>query len=215
MGTGTPATPTITVDMVIFKKQVTTLHLLLIQRQKPPYQGCWALPGGKLDANESVEQAAARELREETGITGIALRQYHVFSEPGRDPRGHSISVAFYGFAETATEASAGDDASAAAWFNLSALPHLAFDHEHIIHEALQVAYPGTILMSKRDTSLTTVRGINATIRANEQGRGGYVYAIKSGMKIRIYKAHSTGGILSVCGLTNGQWFTPDSITQD
>ncbi|HLI09366.1 MAG TPA: NUDIX hydrolase [Ktedonobacteraceae bacterium] len=139
MGTGTPATPTVTVDIVLFKKHGIVLQLLLIQRKKPPYQGCWALPGGKLDTGESVEQAAVRELSEETGITGVELQQFHVFSEPERDPRGHYISVAFYGFVEAAIEAHAGDDASAAAWFNLPlpSLPQLAFDHEHIIREAL------------------------------------------------------------------------------
>jgi 8-oxo-dGTP diphosphatase len=142
MGTGIPATPTITVDMVPIKKDGATLYLLLIQRRKPPYQGCWALPGGKLDSGESCEQAAARELQEETGITGVALHQFHTYSGPGRDPRGHYISVAFYSRVDAATEARAGDDASAAAWFSVGQLPPLAFDHREIIRDALQAAFP-------------------------------------------------------------------------
>lgn len=214
MGTGTPATPTITVDMVLFKQHGTTHCLLLIQRRDPPYQGCWALPGGNLDSGESVEQAAARELGKETGITGVVLHQYRVFSEPGRDPRGHYISVAFYGFAEHTAEA------GAAAWFDIAQLPHLAFDHEHIIHEALRVAYPGSALMSRRHSSLATVRTINAAIRANEQGCGKAVYAIKNGAKIRITRARTRRertlpGVLQVYGPADGHWFTPDSIVQE
>ena len=132
---GTTATPTVTVDMVLFKQN---RQILLIQRRKPPYQNSWALPGGKLDTGESVEQAAQRELREETGITDAVLHQAGVFSNPQRDPRGHFISVAFYGVVEPETCAVAGDDANAAQWFSLSHLPPLAFDHEQIIQTIIE-----------------------------------------------------------------------------
>jgi 8-oxo-dGTP diphosphatase len=205
---------------VLFKQRRKSLEILLIQRQKPPYQGSWALPGVQLAAGETIEQAAARELQEETGITDVALHPFHVFSEPLRDPRGHYISVAFYGKVSSNAEARAGDDASATAWFSVYQLPSLAFDHREIIVEALRAAYPGTTLMSKRESGLTTVRAINAAIRANEEGYGQAVYAIKNGAKIRITRARTffgsrkrqLPGELYVLGQANSQWFTPDSI---
>lgn len=223
MGTGTPATPTVTVDMVLFRQHRRAPQVLLIQRMKPPYQGQWALPGGKLDTGESCEQAALRELQEETGLTGVALHQFHTFSDPQRDTRGHYISVAFYGEVSTTAEARAGDDASAAIWYDIDQLPALAFDHREIIHEALRAAYPGTTLMSRLKSSLTTARAINAAIRENEQGRAGYVYAIKNGAKVRIYQAKTMGGsrkrklpgVLYVRGLADGYWFAPDSVIQE
>jgi 8-oxo-dGTP diphosphatase len=209
--------------MVLFKQHRKSLEILLIQRQKPPYQGSWALPGGKLDTGETVEQAAARELQEETGVTDVALHPFHVFSEPQRDPRGHSISVAFYGKVSATTEARAGDDASAAIWYSIDQLPPLAFDHREIIHEALRAAFPGTTLMSKLKSGLTTARVINAAIKENEQGSGKAVYAVKNGAKIRITKARTffgsrkrqLPGELYVRSLADGHWFAPDSIIQE
>lgn len=129
--------PALTVDCLIFYPYNNQWHILLIQRKNEPFAGQWAFPGGFVDMEETLEQAAARELQEETGLSGISLKQLHTFSEPGRDPRGHTVSVCFYGFTNTNNnQAQAADDARQAEWFPLSALPALAFDHSHIIRYA-------------------------------------------------------------------------------
>ena len=126
--------PAVTVDCLIFKQKGEIWQLLLIQRDKPPFEGSWALPGGFVDIDEPLEQAAERELEEETGMSGIRLKQFHTFGQPGRDPRGRTISIVYYGFAETSEHPPhAGSDARHARWFNLNDLPALAFDHDQII----------------------------------------------------------------------------------
>jgi len=138
MGQGTVATPTLTADIVLFCSVNGHASVLLIQRKKEPFAGCWALPGGKLDIGETVEDCASRELVEETGIRHVKLQQFRVFSEPERDPRGHYISVAFYGVLYTVpTSMQAGDDAQACQWFSIDTLPNLAFDHAEIVVKAL------------------------------------------------------------------------------
>lgn len=104
--------------------------ILLIERKNPP--AGWALPGGFVDYGESAETAAARELLEETGLTATGLRLFGVYSEPGRDPRFHTLSVVY--LAEAEGEARAGDDAGRAGWFRFDELPErIAFDHRQII----------------------------------------------------------------------------------
>lgn len=97
------------------------------------------MPGGFLDMEETLDAAATRELEEETGLAGIPLKQFYTFGDPGRDPRGRSISVAFYGFIPLPTPLGAADDAAEAAWFPVSDLPPVAFDHDKIIFIAQQV----------------------------------------------------------------------------
>jgi len=92
------------------------LRVLLIQRKDQPFKGQWALPGGFVNENESLERAAVRELQEETGMSGLRLEQLGAFGDPGRDPRGHTISVVFMAFLLTEGKVAAGDDASAAEW---------------------------------------------------------------------------------------------------
>ncbi|MBI5059480.1 NUDIX hydrolase [candidate division KSB1 bacterium] len=118
-----------TVDVIVFRGG----KVLLIARRNPP-EG-WAIPGGFVDYGESAETAAARELREETGLTVTSLRLLGVYSEPGRDPRFHTLSVVYLG--EAVGEPGAGDDAAAARWFSREELPALiAFDHRAIIEAA-------------------------------------------------------------------------------
>ncbi len=132
--------PSVTVDIVLFTFTEEALRVLLIQRRREPFAGHWALPGGFVDENEPLEAAAARELYEETGVQGIYLEQLYTFGDPGRDPRGWVITVAYFGIisADQARQVRAGDDAGHAAWFNVYNLPPLAFDHERIIRYALQ-----------------------------------------------------------------------------
>lgn len=129
--------PAITVDCVIFGKGNDGMHVLLIQRKNPPYQDCWALPGGFLDPEESPLTAAARELKEETGLTNISLTQLHAFGAPNRDPREHIIAIAHYAVVEMNKHSpEAADDAADVKWLPLSQLPELAFDHAKIIKMA-------------------------------------------------------------------------------
>lgn len=113
-------------------------HVLLIERGWAPYKGCWALPGGHVDIGETSLAAAARELEEEAGIAvPVAdLRQVGAYDAPGRDPRGRYVSVAYTATLPSPVLPMAGDDATAARWWPLDALPDLAFDHAEILADA-------------------------------------------------------------------------------
>ncbi|MGW0607794.1 NUDIX domain-containing protein [Streptomyces sp. NPDC002640] len=117
-------------------------HVLLIERGWDPFEGCWALPGGHVDAGETSLAAAARELEEETGITvpTADLRQTGVYDGPGRDPRGRYVTVAYTATLPAPVPPKAGDDATAARWWPLDALPVLAFDHADILADATRQA---------------------------------------------------------------------------
>ncbi len=98
--------------------------------------GKWALPGGFVEIEEDLEDGANRELEEETGLKEIELSQFKSYGKPGRDPRGRTISVVYYGYLTNENqEAKAGDDAAETGWFTIGDLPELAFDHEEIIHD--------------------------------------------------------------------------------
>lgn len=114
--------PAVTCDAVVFTMRADDLAILLIQRKDEPYKGKWALPGGFVNENESLERAAARELNEETGISGARLEQLGAFGDPGRDPRGHTITVAWMTFLVAEPSITAGDDARAADWHPLRML---------------------------------------------------------------------------------------------
>ena len=125
--------PSVTVDIIIFRMSGNDQEVLFIKRGNDPYKGKWALPGGFVDKDEPLEAAAARELKEETGLSGILLTQMHAFGNPGRDPRGHTVSVVYVGYLPVGAVATAGDDAAEAKWFKVDALPELAFDHELVV----------------------------------------------------------------------------------
>ncbi len=127
--------PAVTVDCAVLQWQPPALRILLIRRGRDPFAGRWALPGGFVDIDEPIPAAAARELREETGLDSLPLEQFGVFGTPGRDPRGRTISIAFCALipADRPVTAAAGDDASGADWFDLRSLPPLAFDHADVI----------------------------------------------------------------------------------
>lgn len=120
--------PAMTVDIAVFTERAGDLYLLLIRRGNPPFEGCYALPGGFVEKGETVDEAAARELAEETGVTGLLMDQLRTFSRPGRDPRGWTITTAFYLLAdEKDLHVQAGDDARAAEWMKVS-VTHLSED---------------------------------------------------------------------------------------
>ena len=129
--------PSVTVDVVLFCREGERLEVLLIKRAREPFKGAWAFPGGFVDENERLEQAAARELKEETGITGVRFEQLGAFGDPGRDPRSHTISVVFVGLLDGRAEATGSDDAEDARWHSALRPPRLAFDHKKILRQAL------------------------------------------------------------------------------
>ena len=131
--------PMVTVDVVVLTSQTDQLHVLLIQRAQEPFQGAWALPGGFVDMDESLEEAAGRELAEETGVEGIDLEQLQTYGDPNRDPRGRVISVAYCTLlpSKNIQHIQGGSDASQARWFPVDELPNLAFDHSKILADAL------------------------------------------------------------------------------
>ncbi|CAM9628713.1 unnamed protein product, partial [Hapterophycus canaliculatus] len=123
--------PAVTVDCLIYTLDDGRPWILLIRRKNEPFMGSWALPGGFVDQNEGLEAAALRELEEETGVTGRRMVQTGAYGDPGRDPRGHTITVAFMAWAPSraACNARAGDDAAEARFFPVNRLPSMAFDH--------------------------------------------------------------------------------------
>lgn len=131
--------PAVTTDVVVFTVIDERLQLLLIRRSGEPFRDRWALPGGFLDIDEDLDACAARELAEETGVTGVYLEQLYSFGRPDRDPRERIISVAYYALVPAnRIKVRAASDAAEAAWFPIANLPELAFDHGEIIAMAHQ-----------------------------------------------------------------------------
>jgi 8-oxo-dGTP diphosphatase len=128
--------PAVTVDIVVVTNEEPP-RVLLIRRKHEPFAGKWAIPGGFVDMDESLEHAARRELREETGIHAGRLQQLATFGDPGRDPRGRTISVVYLGRVDPArVQPRADDDAAEVGWHGLDRLPPLAFDHRRILAAA-------------------------------------------------------------------------------
>lgn len=150
--------PAVTCDAVVFTIHADDLAVLLIKRKSDPFKGQWALPGGFVNENESLDRAAARELSEETGLSGTKLEQLGAFGDPGRDPRGHTVTVAYLTFLVAEAKITPSDDAAEAEWHpfrrlelddaplpagrrararsKTAATTKLAFDHGKIIASA-------------------------------------------------------------------------------
>lgn len=131
--------PMVSVDAAVFAFFGKKAKLLLIQRGNEPFKGKWAVPGGFVDMDEELEDAVARELKEETGLEGVALEQMHTFGKCGRDPRGRQITIVFMGVLEKRPpKIKGGDDAAKAKWFDIEKLPKdLAFDHNEVAKFAI------------------------------------------------------------------------------
>ena len=132
--------PSVTVDVVIFTLQERELHILLVQRKHWPFEGCWAIPGGFINMDESLDQAAWRELEEETGVHDVYLEQLYTFGAPKRDPRMRVLSVAYFALIRADTQTlRVSDESTDVRWFPVRRLPGpLAFDHDLILAIAME-----------------------------------------------------------------------------
>lgn len=131
--------PKVTVDVVIFTIKNSELKVLLIKRNKGPFKGCWALPGGFIEMDESLENAAKRELFEETGVRDVYLEQLYTFGDPKRDPRGRVITIAYFALVKAEKVVlKASSDALETKWFPAHNLPELAFDHGRVVQYAMK-----------------------------------------------------------------------------
>jgi 8-oxo-dGTP diphosphatase len=130
--------PSVTADVVVFSPADDGLQVLLVWRLNPPFANTWAIPGGFVEMNESLEEAASRELAEETGISNVSIEQLYTFKTPDRDPRTRVITVAYFTLVPVdAVMHRPGDDALSTGWFSVDNLPRLAFDHPKIVSCAL------------------------------------------------------------------------------
>ena len=194
--------PAVTTDCVVFAFDGRRLKVLLIERGIQPFKGMHALPGGFVRLNESVDECAVRELREETGLLVERLEQFHTFGAVGRDPRERVITVAYFALVKP-ERVSGGDDAAAAAWFALDELPSLAFDHREIVDAALTCLredihfHPiGFELLPEIFTLTDLQRLYEAVLGVSFDRRNFDRKILKSGLVIRVdgQMAHGNGG---------------------
>lgn len=134
--------PAFTADVIALARDAGGSRVLLIRRGNEPFAGRWALPGGFVDEGERPEDAARRELAEETGLRFEGpLELVGVYGDPGRDPRGWTVSAAYRVVLDAPHDVAGGDDAAEARWFPLDALPPLAFDHDDIVADAIRPGF--------------------------------------------------------------------------
>jgi len=130
--------PMVTVDAVVLCVNNNEPSVLLIKRLNDPFKDLWALPGGFIEMDENLKNAAQRELKEETGIKLDNLYQIFTAGTPARDPRGRTISVVYAGFLHESLTPVNGDDAKEASWFSFINLPEMAFDHNEVLYNVLE-----------------------------------------------------------------------------
>ncbi|MFO0844387.1 MAG: NUDIX domain-containing protein [Gemmataceae bacterium] len=174
--------PAVTVDVALFTVagpgHPLRLEVLLIRRGDEPFRGRWALPGGFVHEHEDLPDAAARELGEETGLRGVYLEQVGAVGTPGRDPRGHTVTVVWVGLVPADRGAlQASGDARAAAWFDVAGLPKLAFDHAAILERALAhlrgrlAEAPVCFELLPREFTLSELQAVTEAILGRELDR--------------------------------------------
>lgn len=153
--------PSLTADICVFRRNGEGTQLLLVQRGGHPYLGCWATPGGFANPNETADQCAARELAEETGAQGLDLEPLRLYSTPGRDPRGWTVSYAFVALDRRGVTVHAGDDAARAVWFDVTARSEGAGEELTLSHgdEVLRVSFGASRLPISGLPRATDVEG--------------------------------------------------------
>ncbi|MFT4755114.1 MAG: 8-oxo-dGTP diphosphatase [Salibacteraceae bacterium] len=163
----------VTVDAIVFGFQRDSgVSVLLIKRKYAPFKGKWAIPGGFVDPKESLDAAVERELLEETGMKIDYIEQLHTFGKPNRDPRSHTISIAYLALVNSSKmeNIKAGDDAAEAEWFNIKHLPLLAFDHRQILNMAIErlqfqmVHYPIAFELLDRKFAFSDLENLYSTL---------------------------------------------------
>lgn len=129
--------PAVTADCIVLTKEEP--KVLLIQRANEPFKGCWAFPGGFMEMDETTEQCAIRELKEETGLEVSEITEIGCYSKVDRDPRGRTITIVYLAIVDNPMEVTGLDDAAKAEWFPINDLPNLAFDHKEIMANVLKI----------------------------------------------------------------------------
>lgn len=197
--------PSVTVDVVIFTILEAELKVLLVKRKNWPYQEMWAIPGGFVDMDEALEEAAYRELREETGVCGedVYLEQLYTFGAPGRDPRTRVITVAHFALvsADKLHQLRAASDAADIGWFSAYSPPSLAFDHAEILKYAitrlrykLEYTAVGFQLLPERFT-LRELQEVYETVLGEKLDKGNFRTKLrKSGVVEPTAGYQETGG---------------------
>lgn len=131
-----------TADCIVFALDKDILRVLMVERGGEPYKGCWAFPGGFMNMDESIEETALRELKEETAVENVSMEQLYTFSAPGRDPRERVLTTTFYTVVRfSQVQAIAGDDAAKVCWFSIHEIPPMAFDHNDMLNMAVERLY--------------------------------------------------------------------------
>ncbi len=198
-----------TVDAVVFRVILAenSLKILLIERASDPFQGHWALPGGFIELDESLEQAAKRELEEETGVRLSHLEQLYTFGRPDRDPRGRVISTAYLGLIQpNQVDIKGGSDAARAAWRDVNKLPKLAFDHARIVDIGLERlrskmrCQPVGIELLPREFTLTDLQRVHEIILNTQIDKRNFRRKVQS------------FGVLATTGRTRSQNHRPAQL---
>ena len=194
--------PSVAVDVVIFTLREEDLQVLLVRRRNAPFAGHWAIPGGFVNIDESLESAALRELEEETSVRDVYIEQLYTFGKPDRDPRTRVISVAYFALvpAEALPPIRAGDDAADARWWSVYRLPAVAFDHAEILDYALtRVRYkleysavgfellPETFMLSELQSAYEVILG-------EELDRGNFRKKLRKAAVVEATRAYRTTG---------------------
>ena len=209
--------PAVAVDVAIFTVREQRLEVLLVERGVEPYKGSWALPGGFVRIHEDLLAAAARELKEETGVEGAYLRQVGAFGAPGRDPRERVISIAYFAILSSETIAlEASTDAAAAKWCPFTALPRLAFDHKEIVaaaHRALVDELSNSLIAFQflgDEFTLTELQQVHEAIRGEPLDKRNFrkwiaaVGTVRATGRLRRAGQHRPAELYRICKARRG-----------